>query len=67
MIVVIIGIYVTTLVYESIKYLHDTVNKFEVLEQLEVKAAEYSTKLDESGGATGEQLEKKSPWKVFLG
>ena len=67
MIVVIIGIYVTTLVYESIKYLHDTVNKFEVLEQLEVKAAEYSTKLDESGGATGEQLENKSPWKVFLG
>ena len=42
------GRYVTTLVYESIKHLQDAVNKFEVLEQLEVKAAEFSTELDES-------------------
>ena len=40
------GRYVTTLVDESIKYLQDAVNKFEVLEQLEVKAAECSTELD---------------------
>ena len=35
------------------------------MEQLEVKAAEYSTGLDESECTTGEQLESKSPWKDF--
>ena len=53
--------YVTTLVVESIKYLQDAVNRFEVLEQLEVKPAECSTELDESESTTGEQLESKSP------
>ena len=48
MTVAITGRYVTTLVDESTKYLQDAVNKFEVLEQLEVKAAEFSTELDES-------------------
>ena len=37
------GRYATTLVDESVKYLKDALNKFEVLEQLDVKAAEYST------------------------
>ena len=40
MTVAITGRYVTTLVDESSKYLQDAVNKFEVLEQLEVKVAE---------------------------
>ena len=65
MTVAITGRYVTTLVDESIKYLQDAVNKFEVLEQLEVKAAECSTELDERECTTGEQLESKSPWKDF--
>ena len=65
MTVAITGRYVTTLADESIKYLQDAVNKFEVLEQLEVKAAECSTELDESECITGEQLENKSPWKDF--
>ena len=65
MTVAITGRYVTTLVDESIKYLQGAVNKFEVLEQLEVKAAECSTELDESECTTGEQLESKSPWKDF--
>ena len=43
MTVAITGRYVTTLVDEQIKYLHDAVNKFEVLEQPKVKAAECST------------------------
>ena len=60
MTVAITGRYVTTLVDESIKYLQDAVNKFEVLEQLEVKAAECSTELDESECTTGEQLMSKS-------
>ena len=58
--VAITGRYVTTLVDESIKYLQDLVNKFKVLEQLEVKAAECSTELDESECTTGEQLVSKS-------
>ena len=37
------GRYATTLVDESVKYLKDALNKFEVLEQLHVKAAECST------------------------
>ena len=53
------------MVDESIKYLQVVVNKFEVLEQLEVKAAEYSTELNESECATGEQLESKPQWKDF--
>ena len=65
MTVAITGRYVTTLVDESIKYLQDLVNKFKVLEQLEVKAAECSTELDERECTTGEQLESKSPWKDF--
>ena len=65
MAVAIIGRYVTTLVDESIKYLQDAVNKFEVLGQLEVKVAECSTELDESECTTGKQLESKSPWKDF--
>ena len=65
MAVAIIGRYVTTLVDESIKYLQDAVNKFEVLEQLEVKAGECSTGLHKSECTTGEQLESKSPWKDF--
>ena len=55
------GRYATTLVDESVKYLKDALNKFEVLEQLDVKAAEYSTQLDERECTTGEQLESKSP------
>ena len=47
--VAITGRYVTTLVDESIKYLQDAVNKFEVLEQLEVKAADCSTEMKASG------------------
>ena len=65
MTVAITGRYVTTLVDESIKYLQDPVNKFKVLEQLEVKPAECTTELDESESTTGEQLESKSPWKDF--
>ena len=65
MTVAIIGSYATRLVDESIKYLQDAVNKWEVLEQLEEKTAECSTELDESECTTGEQLEGKSPWKDF--
>ena len=65
MTVAITGRYVTTLVDESIKYLQDPVNKFEVLEQLEVKVAECSSELDESECTTGEQLESKSQCKDF--
>ena len=67
MTVVITGTYTTTLLVESIKYLQDAVNKFKVLEQLQVKAAECSTELDESECTIGEQVESKSPWKDFLG
>ena len=55
------GRYSTTLVDESVKYLKDALNKFEVLEQLHVKAAECSTQLYERECTTGEQLESKSP------
>ena len=63
MTVTIVGRYATTLVDKSIKYLQDAVNKFEALQQLEVKTAECSTELDESKCTTGEQLKSKS----FLG
>ena len=65
MTVAIAGRYVTTLVHESINYLQYAANKFKVLEQLEIKAGECSTELDESKCTTGEQLESKSPWKDF--
>ena len=65
MTVAIAGRYVITLVDESINYLQYAANKFKVLEQLEVKAGECSTELDESECTTGEQLESKSPWKDF--
>ena len=54
------GRHATTLVDELAKHLEGAVNKFEVLEQLQVKAAECSNELDESECTTGEQLESKS-------
>ena len=45
-----------TLVDKLIKYLQDVVNKFEELEQLNVKLAVWST----------EQLENEPPWRDFL-
>ena len=59
------GRHATTLVDDLAKHLEGAVNKFEVLEQLQVKAAECSNELDESGCTTGEQLESKSLWKDF--
>ena len=65
MTVAITGRYAATLVDESINHLETAVNKLEVLEQLEVKAAECSTELDVSESTTGKQLESKPPWKNF--
>ena len=59
------GRYATKLVDELTKYLLDAVNKFEVLEQLVIKNAEYSTELDESEHTSGDELESKSSWKDF--